>query len=198
MRSLFAGAVRHAVTFATLMLLPMRIGEAQTIRGRVVTKADGAPVSSAIVSLIDTTGSALATKLADDSGSSSFVAPLAGRYAVRAERVGFLSASSSFRLVRQGEAGEVLITMTSEGVSLRAIVVNADRRCLVRPQEGVATTQLWSEARKALRAVQLTALAQAGAKARRDPHRAHASPRRTELGAERLAQRNRKDSREWS
>ncbi|HEY7234248.1 MAG TPA: carboxypeptidase-like regulatory domain-containing protein, partial [Gemmatimonadaceae bacterium] len=171
MRSPFADVVRHVVTFATLVLLAVRIGGAQTIRGRVVAKADGAPVSSAIVSLIDTTGSAVATKLADDSGSFSFVAPLAGRYAVRAERVGFLSANSSFRLFGQGEAPDVLITMTSEAVSLRAIVVNADRRCLVRPQEGVATAQLWSEARKALSAIQLTALAQATAKARRDPHR---------------------------
>jgi hypothetical protein len=61
--------------------------------------------------------------------------------------------------------------MTSEGTSLRAIVVNADRRCLVRPQEGLATAQLWNEARKALSATQLTQIAQAAAKARRDPHR---------------------------
>lgn len=171
MRTLLAHVVRNAIVLTTLLLLGARIAEAQTIRGRVVAKADGAPVGGAIVLLIDTTGHPVATKFAEDSGSFSFVAPAPGRYAVRAERVGFLAAISSFVLVRQSDANDIIVTMTSEGVSLRAIVVNADRRCLVRPQEGVATAQLWSEARKALSATQLTALAQAGAKARRDPHR---------------------------
>ena len=171
MRSLFADVAHNAVAVVTLMLLAARLGDAQTVRGRVVAKTDGAPVSSAIISLVDTAGHTVATMLADDSGSFSFVAPRAGRYALRVERVGFLSANSSFRLLSQGEGPEVLITMTSEGVSLRAIMVSADRRCLVRPQEGVATAQLWSEARKALSTIQLTALAQAAAKGRRDPHR---------------------------
>src|SRR5581483_10901947 len=48
---------------------------------------------------------------------------------------------------------------------------SADRRCLVRPTEGVAVAQLWNEARKALSATELTRLAQTAARARRDPHR---------------------------
>ncbi len=170
MRTPFAHIVRNAAALA-MVLLGARIAIAQTISGKVVAKADGAVLPGAIVALIDSTGHAVATKLAEDSGTFSFLAPVPGRYSVRVERVGFRSIASSPILVRQGEAIEVPITMTSEGVSLRAIVVNADRRCLVRPQEGVATAQLWNEARKALSATQLTQIAQAAAKARRDPHR---------------------------
>jgi hypothetical protein len=78
--------------------------------------------------------------------------------------------SSPF-FVGQGETIDLPIAIASESVSLRAIVVNADRRCLVRPQEGVATAQLWNEARKALSATQLSQFAQAAANAGRDPHR---------------------------
>jgi hypothetical protein len=171
MRTSFAHIVRNAAALAVVLLLGTRIASAQTISGKVVATADGAPVSGAIVALIDSTGHAVATKLAEDSGAFSFLAPVAGRYSIRVERVGFRSIASSPVFVRQGDAIEVPIMMNTESVSLRAIVVNADRRCLVRPQEGVATAQLWNEARKALSATQLTQIAQAAAKARRDPHR---------------------------
>src|SRR5206468_8097796 len=88
-----------------------------------------------------------------------------------AERVGFRTSTTPALLVRQGETIEMPIALAGEGVSLRAIVVSADRRCLVRPQEGVATAQLWNEARKALNATQLTQLAQAAARTGRDAHR---------------------------
>jgi carboxypeptidase family protein len=152
-------------------LLATRIASAQTISGRVVAKSDGAPVPGAIVALLDSSGRAVITKLAEDGGTFTFDALSEGRYAVRVERVGFRSSTTAPFLVRQGETIDLPIRIAGEGLSLRAVVVNADRRCLVRPQEGVATAQLWSEARKALSATQLTQLAQAAAKSRRDPHR---------------------------
>ena len=171
MRTPLAHVVRGALARAIVLLIAARSAAAQTISGKVVAKADGAPVSGAIVALLDTTGRAVATKLAEDSGTFSFQPPTPGRYSLRVERVGFRSIVISSVVVRQSDSINVPIAMTSEGVSLRAIVVNADRRCLVRPQEGVATARLWDEARKALSATQLTQLAQAAAKARRDPHR---------------------------
>src|SRR5437762_775316 len=144
---------------------------AQTINGTVVAKSDGGAVPGAIVALLDSSGHALATKLADDSGRFVLTASRAGSYAVRVERVGFRSLTTSPRLVRQDETIDIPVTIVSEGVSLRAIRVSADRRCVVRPKEGLATAQLWEEARKALIATQLTQLAQAGKHARRDPHR---------------------------
>ena len=171
MRTPFATVGQHAYAVAMLLLIGARIAGAQTISGRIVAQSDHAPVPGAIVALVDTIGRAVVTKLAEDSGTFSIAAPSPGRYAIRVERVGFRSIVSPSFVVRQGEAVEVPVTMTSEATSLRAIVVNADRRCLVRPQEGVATAQLWNEARKALRSTQLTQLARAAAKARRDPHR---------------------------
>ena len=171
MRTLFAHVGQSACALAMLLLVGARIAHAQTITGRIVAQSDHVPVAGAIVALVDTMGRALVTKLAEDSGTFSIAAPSPGRYSIRVERVGFRSIVSPSFVVRQGESIELPLTMTGEAVSLRAIVVNADRRCLVRPQEGVATAQLWNEARKALSSTQLTQLARAAAKARRDPHR---------------------------
>jgi hypothetical protein len=111
------------------------------------------------------------TGLAEDDGTFRLNAPQAGRYAVRVERVGFRSSTSALVSVADGATVDVPMSITSEGISLRAVRVSADRRCVVRPQEGLAAAQLWEEARKALSATQLTQLAQAAAHARRDPHR---------------------------
>lgn len=148
-----------------------RTVSAQTIAGRVLGKADGSPVVGAIVTLLDSAGRRMATKLAEDSGTFDFPAPFVGSFTLRVERVGFRSTTTAPFLVRQGERVDVPITIASEGVSLRAVQVSADRRCVVRPQEGLATAELWNEARKALNATQLTQMAQAAARARRNPHR---------------------------
>ena len=161
----------HRTCALCALMIVTRAASAQTIAGRVLGKVDGAPVVGAIVTLLDSAGHSLTTKLAEDGGSFDFAAPFAGSYAVRVERVGFRSSTTTPFLVRQGERVDVPITIVSEGVSLRAVTVTADRRCVVRPQEGVATAELWNEARKALNATQLTQMAQAAARTRRNPHR---------------------------
>ena len=153
------------------LAIATRSASAQTIAGRVVGKADGTPVVGAIVTLLDSVGRPVTTKLAEDGGTFDFTAPLAGSYALRVERVGFRATTTAPFLVRQAERVDIPVAIPTEGVSLRAVKVSADRRCIVRPQEGLATAQLWNEARKALNATQLTQMAQAAARARRDPHR---------------------------
>jgi hypothetical protein len=133
----------------TALAIATRTASAQTIAGRVVGKADSTPVVGAIVTLLDSAGRPMATKLAEDGGSFDFTAPFAGSYAIRVERVGFRATTTAPFLVRQAEKVDIPIAITSEGVSLRAVKVSADRRCIVRPQEGLATAQLWNEARKA-------------------------------------------------
>lgn len=152
---------------------------AQTVTGRVVSRTDGAPVPGAIVALLDSTGRSVSTGLAEDDGTFRLSAPSPGRITVRVERVGFRSTTSAPVLVAQGATVDVPMTIGAEGVSLRAVQVNADRRCLVRPQEGLAAAQLWDEARKALSATQLTQLAHAAARSRSDRHRFTVRTRKT-------------------
>lgn len=152
------------------ILLHARPAIAQTVAGHITSTTNGAPVAGAIVALLDSTGRAVITGLAEDDGSYRLTSPVSGRYSVRVERVGFRSSTSTSVIVAQGTTVDLPITLAAEGVSLRAVRVSADRRCIVRPKEGLAAAQLWDEARKALRATELTQMAQAAARSRRDPH----------------------------
>jgi hypothetical protein len=58
----------------------------------------------------------------------------------------------------------VALAVTPDVVTLNAVRVTGDRRCLVRPQEGLDAARLWEEARKALDATRLTQMAQAAAR----------------------------------
>ena len=144
---------------------------AQTVRGRITAKANAEPVAGGIVALIDSTGRAVVTTLADDRGVFLFSAPAPGRYSLRVERVGFHSTTAAPFALGVGDTVDLPVAIAGAGQSLRAVKVTADRRCVVRPQEGLAAAQLWDEARKALSATQLTQMAQAASRVRRDPHR---------------------------
>ena len=147
--------------------------DAQTLRGTVSVKATGDAVPSAIVALLDSSGKVVATTLADDDGKFVLAAPAPGRYAARVERVGYRSVTTQQRALAAGATVDVAIPIAADGVSLKAIKVTADRRCVVRPQEGLAAARLWDEARKALQATALTQMAQAAARqaGRRDSRR---------------------------
>lgn len=161
------------------LLVGASTASAQAVSGRVLAKADGAPVAGAIVALVDSSGRAVATELAEDDGTFHLAAPSAGRFSVRVERVGFRSTVSAPLMLADGETRNLAIAITSENVTLREVRVNADRRCLVRPQEGMAAAQLWDEARKALSATQLNQLAQAAARSR-EAHRFLVRTRKTQ------------------
>ncbi len=172
MRMLLARRNGRITTLCVAVLLSVHVAGAQSVAGRVVAKSDGAAVGGAIVVLLDSSGHVVTTKLADDGGSFLLSALRGGGHSLRVERVGFRSLTTSPFLVRQGDTINVPITLASEGVSLRAVRISADRRCVVRPKEGLATAQLWEEARKALSSTSLTQLAQAAARARRSSSRA--------------------------
>src|SRR3954471_440042 len=99
----------HRACALCALVFVTRAAGAQTIAGRVLGKSDGAPVVGAIVTLLDSAGHSLSTKLAEDGGSFDFAAPFAGSYAVRVERVGFRSSTTTPFLVRQGEKIDVPI-----------------------------------------------------------------------------------------
>jgi carboxypeptidase family protein len=161
------------IVTALIGLLGTAFGEcgAQVIRGRITVRGTNEPVASGIASLVDSAGRVMGTTLADDHGSFILTAPASGRYAVRAERVGFRSVTTPLHDIVFGQTIEVNVAVSGENVTLRGIKVTADRRCVVRPTEGLAAAQLWDEARKALNATALTQMAQATARQRRDPHR---------------------------
>lgn len=123
---------------------------AQTVQGRLVDPA-GAPVSQVLVVLLDGSGRQVAESLTDRAGGYTLRAPAAGRYALRAERVGFAATVSPPFELAAGERAERRLVWEARRVTLQELVAEgAARRCEVRPESGVQTATVWEEARKAL------------------------------------------------
>ncbi|MBV6522223.1 MAG: hypothetical protein MNPFHGCM_02369 [Gemmatimonadaceae bacterium] len=146
-RSWFAMAVLHLVATG--------VAAAQVVRG-TVREAAGAPVSGAVITLLDIDGQRLAQALTGDDGRYSLRAPKAGSYALEVKRIGV-------RVVRIGPFDLADADSRMEDVTVRSIPllqpevrVAGRSRCLSRPDANDAMATVWSNARAALDAVRLT------------------------------------------
>jgi hypothetical protein len=129
---------------------------AQSIRGRLVTEEDAAPIAGALIVFLDANGDQIGGTLSDDAGSYLLRAPAAGRYTIRAERIGFASVVSAPLDLVAGETVMHRMVSSASAIPLDAIVVTSEVRCEIRPRAGRSTHTLWEEARKALNATAWT------------------------------------------
>lgn len=140
---------------ALLAVAPQASG--QVVRGRVVESGQATVVGGAMVSLEDRSGRRVSEVLTrTGTGLFEFEAPGPGEYRVRAERIGYATAFSAWFRVVAADTLWLRIESPIKPISLEGLVAEADRRCRVRPEEGMATAQVWDEARKALAAAAWT------------------------------------------
>lgn len=122
----------------------------QTVRGELV-ESGGGPVERVLVVLLDGAGRQQGAALTDSAGAFAIRAPGAGRYTLRAERIGYATTTSAPFALAAGETRTERLVAEGRGIVLRGIVAEAaSRRCRVRPETGIVTATLWEEARKAL------------------------------------------------
>jgi hypothetical protein len=144
---------------ASLALLAPAALRAQAVTGTVIDQQSGHPVPGALVRLVSSDGRTRAQALADGTGHFFMRAPTAGRYVLRAERIGYAATSSPPLELGAGQTVEYRVSAPGERTQLQALVASAgndSRRCTVRPQAGEETAALWDEARKALEAAVTT------------------------------------------
>ncbi len=129
---------------------------AQVVSGTVIEEGTGTPLSGAMVVLVDSLGGAVLQVLTDDLGEFLVRAPRQGTYALRADRIGHASTFSPRLVLRVGQPIATDIVAPVEAIPLAAIEVTGDRRCVLRPEEGMDVARVWEEARKALAAAAFT------------------------------------------
>ncbi|MEA2761421.1 MAG: hypothetical protein QOD47_705 [Gemmatimonadaceae bacterium] len=127
---------------------------AQEVLVEVVELSNGKPIVGANLSLVDDHGMSLFGNFSDQGGHSSLRAPSAGRYMVRADKVGYESWSS------------VLLYVTGAPIHVRVgmaplrnpstVVARSETACQVLTPPGTTAGDLWVEIRKALTASALT------------------------------------------
>jgi hypothetical protein len=146
--SCFRVAVIAAVLFTSLA----STAAAQAVRGQVRESGTGAPVQAAMIVLLDEQGEQQARVFSDVGGRFLMRAPAPGRYQLRMELIGFRNAETDYFDVGPEQVVDRNIDARLQAVVLEGITVESARRCVVRPDEGLAVATLWQEARKALEA----------------------------------------------
>lgn len=149
------GAYYSGVRTAFVLLLlvgpgPLRAA-AQPVTGVVVEEGTGVPVTGAMVLLINEAGNRVDQVLSDAAGRFLLEARRPGPHAITVERIGYARYVSD-PFSPGAEADELRLEVPVEAIRLQGIVVSAERRCEVRPEEGAAAGRVWEEARKALAA----------------------------------------------
>lgn len=132
--------------------LAARPAAAQTVTGSLL-EPGGRPVEQVLVALVDADGRQRAATLTDTAGAFSIRAPAAGRWSLRAERIGYATVTSAPFDLRDGETRTERLTASGSAVALQGLRVSAGgRRCSGRTERAAETATLWEEARKALNA----------------------------------------------
>lgn len=129
---------------------------AQVVRGRVAEEGGGMAVAAAMMSLVDPSGAPAARTLTRRSGFFELAAPGPGRYRLRADRIGYATTFSDDFTLAAGDTLAMDLDVTVEAIELAGITAEADRNCRMRPEEGLAVSKVWDEARKALAAAAWT------------------------------------------
>ncbi len=103
---------------------------AQNFRGKVVDQADGHPLRSAAVFLIDSLGKETEKKpeLTDSVGGFRLDAPDEGRYQIRVTLIGYNGGLSDTVRIGEHERIEVELQLSTQAIALAPIIVKAHKK----------------------------------------------------------------------
>ncbi len=129
---------------------------AQAVRGLVVEEGSARPIDLVFIVLIDDAGFEADRALSDESGRFRLTAQRPGAYRLRAERIGYQTVTSPPVELEIGTSIDYRLAVPVVAVELSGVSVEAERRCVARPEEGLELARVWEEARKALAATRWT------------------------------------------
>ncbi len=132
------------------------VAAAQAVRGTVVLPDGRTPAAGVIVVAAGDSGR-VARALTGEHGTYLLSLPAAGRYTVRALRVGYRPGAGSTVTISAHDTVTADLVLSGVAVSLAAVTVRGDDACRVNPDSGALVAQAWEEARKAILSSQLSA-----------------------------------------
>jgi len=132
------------------------VAAAQVVRGVVVEETSDRALPGVVVVLLDSVGNRLAGVLAGDDGRFAIRAMAAGRYALRAERIGYRADAPTPVTLGAGQTVELRLRTRPVPVVLGAVHVTGKSPCVARASDGREVSEVWDETRKALFATDLT------------------------------------------
>ena len=147
--------IRAASVWAALAGLSSGSG-AQVVRGVVVEASSGTALPGVVVVLLDSAGKRVAGVLVGDDGRYAIRATGPGRYALRAERIGYRADAPTQVTLGAGQTIDLRLETRPIPVVLGAVRVTGKSACVARATDGSEMSAVWEETRKALFATDLT------------------------------------------
>lgn len=102
-------------------------GAGQVIQGRTMDAGSRAWVPATLLTLLTESGDSLLSTLSDESGEFELLAPDAGPYRLRAQRIGYSDVTTSVVTVKDGESVTVEVLLGADPVSLDPLNVTSRR-----------------------------------------------------------------------
>lgn len=133
-----------------LALAPLTDVGAQVLVGDVVEAGTGTPLAGAFIRLVNDEGDLGGGVLSGRDGNFVLTADEPGHYGVIAELIGYGDPGTTSVTLRADESVRITLEIPVEPVNLEGLTAAVGERCRPRPSRGLATAQLWEEARKAL------------------------------------------------
>lgn len=116
---------RTLPTICALLLAAAQPLAAQTVRGVLLEDASGQPIVAATVSLLLGNGKADAHVSTDTTGAFVFEIDAPGAYRLKAERIGYRTATTDTFSIHPGELVEVTLRLAPDAVALAPLTVTA-------------------------------------------------------------------------
>lgn len=140
-----------AACVSALLVTPLVL-PAQEVRGRVVDEGTGEPVSGVFVSLLALpSGERADATLTSKNGAYVIQAPAAGRYRLRAERIGYEARETGPVELRSEQTVSRDLELPLRPVEIEGLRVTIDGRCRPSAEVTDAARRLWEDARAVLR-----------------------------------------------
>ncbi len=130
--------------------------QAQDLNLRVVEDSTRRPLEGVVVRVLRD-GRAIGTGLTSVAGVARFALPGAGRYLIRADRIGYLGVDRVPVDVSARGATSYVLVMPRVVRHLPELVVTTDTRCRRDLERGTLAAALWHEVQTALMAARVTA-----------------------------------------
>ena len=124
--------------------------EAQVVRGIARDADTDRLIESGVVTLLDVNGAGIRAVLTDSLGRFAVLAPAAGAYRLRFERLGYKPVTTDRFTLKAGETTARTLKPDPVSVSLAEVVVTDRPRCRVLAEADTVTARVWTAVRSVL------------------------------------------------
>jgi hypothetical protein len=147
---------RFSLALGCALVLALPAASAQEIRGRLLMPDSTSGASGVVLTAMNAANVTVARSLSGTAGAFLLRLPSAGRYEIRAVRIGYVPTVVFSGSIGEGQSLLLDPVLNWQPIVLTTMDARATNECGLRAAEGAQLVQLWEQARAALSATHLS------------------------------------------